>query len=723
MESINAANSDGEQRPQKRLRTPAQPFEAGSATDKLAVEEERMLAQAIANSRKDQGREPLTAIPFGPTFYPTVEEFSGDPLLYIEKIRSVAEKYGICKIVPPKGWNPPFSLDVDCPKKFQTKDQSIHRLQEGISFGDGIDYTVKDYQKMATDWSKEWRDKHYPSQREPKPSIPVSVENAPSDENQAPATLASSSTSTGQGSEAAHEQNMGGSTFKPKMTPASLEQDYWDIVETQRHDIDVDYGNDVDTSDFGSGFPISERGRSVNSSNFQAGDSNDKLPEPAFGTEEFYKETFWNLNNIPNSRNSVLRHLKVGINGINVPWLYFGCLFSTFCWHNEDNYMYSINYHHKGAPKQWYGVPGTKQDADGVERVFKSYLSMKMRDVPDLLHHITTSFSPRLLVKEGVRVCKLLQHSGEFIVTFPRAFHGGFSLGPNCGEAVNFALHDWIPHAVDANERYRTFARPSVFSHDRLVYTMAHHVSELRTKRLCKTLAKELRRLMQEELLLRQKLINAGVRDVSKDVDLPPNRLDRLDEESADYDDKRLCHSCKHICFFSAVCCECSDSKVSCLRHSHYMCRCSIKRKYILVWTPEKEMKEAIAKVEKRGEELSDSEPAQQTHAPIPREALKDAPGSSKDRLLHEMYEVPVAPICYIDSVPELVSSDASISSRSLGDSSSVLKDPPEAGTIAAPLTMQQITMQRIQNAATANPKVPVIVAAGQMDVIANSSL
>ena len=76
--------------------------------------------------------------------------------------------------------------------------------------------------------------------------------------------------------------------------------------------------------------------------------------------------------------------------------------------------MNSINYHHKGAPKQWYGVPGTKHDADGVERVFKSYLSKKMRDVPDLLHHITTSFSPRLLKYEGVRVCKLLQHEGEF---------------------------------------------------------------------------------------------------------------------------------------------------------------------------------------------------------------------------------------------------------------------------------------------------------------------
>jgi hypothetical protein len=207
--------------------------------------------------------------------------------------------------------------------------------------------------------------------------------------------------------------------------------------------------------------------------------------------------------------------------------------------------MNSINYHHRGAPKQWYGVPGTKHDADGVERVFKSYLSMKMRDVPDLLHHITTSFSPRLLNKEGVRVCKLLQHEGEFIVTFPRAFHAGFSLGPNCGEAVNFADTNWMPHAADANERYRTFGRPSVFSHDRLMYTMAHHVNSLRSKEACQAVAQELRRLMQEELLLRQKLIHAGVRDVSKDVELPPNRLDQLDEESADYDDKRLCHSCE----------------------------------------------------------------------------------------------------------------------------------------------------------------------------------
>ncbi|KAL7536479.1 hypothetical protein ACHAXR_007190 [Thalassiosira sp. AJA248-18] len=700
MESANTASSGSDQRPQKRLRTPCQPYEPPS-NDSLSLEEERMLAQAIANSRNDKGREPLTAIPFGPTFYPTVEEFSGDPLLYLEKIRSVAEKYGeFCFSILS------VSARLCHQKKFQTKDQSIHRLQEGISFGDGDDYTVKEYQKMSSDWSKEWKNKHYSApdetNRQAESSISGSLGNAAS-VNKIPASPLSSTAAAAPSSDLAKEEKLGEIGTPKKMTPENLERDYWDIVETGRQDIDVDYGNDVDTSEFGSGFPISERGRSVNSPGFQTGQSNEEIPEPSFGTEEYYKETFWNLNNIPNSKNSVLRHLKVGIHGINVPWLYFGCLFSTFCWHNEDNYMYSINYHHKGAPKQWYGVPGTKQDADGVERVFKNYLSMKMRDVPDLLHHITTSFSPRLLNKEGVRVCKLLQHAGEFIVTFPRAFHGGFSLGPNCGEAVNFALHDWIPHAVDANERYRTFARPSVFSHDRLVYTMAHHINELRTKKICKSLAQELRRLMQEEMLLRKKLINAGVRDVSKDVELPPNRLDQLDEESADYDDKRLCHSCKHICFFSAVCCECSDSKVSCLRHSHYMCRCSIKRKYILVWTPESEMKETISKVEKRGEELSDdSKPATLTSnvSSFHNGALEDAAGASKDRLIHQSYEVEVGPI--IDSVPELVSSDTSVcSSRS----SSTLKDPPETGasTVPNPTISASPNVLQIKDAAAGN--------------------
>lgn len=35
-----------------------------------------------------------------PTFHPTEKDFQ-DPLEYIDKIRSIAEKFGICRVVPP----------------------------------------------------------------------------------------------------------------------------------------------------------------------------------------------------------------------------------------------------------------------------------------------------------------------------------------------------------------------------------------------------------------------------------------------------------------------------------------------------------------------------------------------------------------------------------------------------------------------------------------------
>ena len=40
----------------------------------------------------------------------------------------------------------------------------------------------------------------------------------------------------------------------------------------------------------------------------------------------------------------------------------------------------------------------------------------------------------------GVRVCRAVQAPGEIVVTFPRAYHAGFSNGFSLGEAANFAL-------------------------------------------------------------------------------------------------------------------------------------------------------------------------------------------------------------------------------------------------------------------------------------------
>ena len=114
--------------------------------------------------------------------------------------------------------------------------------------------------------------------------------------------------------------------------------------------------------------------------------------------QSYYAKTGWNLNNLPQWPGSLLRHIRTPINGVNVPWLYCGMLFATFCWHAEDNYLYSINYMHHGAKKRWYGVPATR--ADAFEKVMKQKLPLRFREEPDLLFHVRVCHSWYIFEKQ-----------------------------------------------------------------------------------------------------------------------------------------------------------------------------------------------------------------------------------------------------------------------------------------------------------------------------------
>jgi [histone H3]-trimethyl-L-lysine4 demethylase len=65
--------------------------------------------------------------PSAPIFRPTIEEFS-DPIEYINGIRNTVEKFGICKIIPPKEWQPPFCIDND-EFKFVPRLQRLNELE------------------------------------------------------------------------------------------------------------------------------------------------------------------------------------------------------------------------------------------------------------------------------------------------------------------------------------------------------------------------------------------------------------------------------------------------------------------------------------------------------------------------------------------------------------------------------------------------------------------
>lgn len=64
-------------------------------------------------------------------------------------------------------------------------------------------------------------------------------------------------------------------------------------------------------------------------------------------------------------------------------------IFGMVVQHVEDHHFYSLNYMHWGAPKIWYGVPGSA--AEKLEAAMKKHLPDLFDEQPDLLHKLVTS--------------------------------------------------------------------------------------------------------------------------------------------------------------------------------------------------------------------------------------------------------------------------------------------------------------------------------------------
>nr|QEG03040.1 lysine-specific demethylase JMJ18-like isoform X1 [Cymbidium ensifolium] len=510
-----------------------------------------------------------------PVFYPSEEEFR-DTLGYIASIRSKAGKYGICRIVPPPSWKPPCPLkdkNIWEHLKFSTRVQQVDKLQnreplrkrsrnrcqrkrkrrkrlrfgmtrrrsnctttetndcssdaeEKFGFQSGSDFTLQSFQMYAEDFKEQ-----YFGMRDAK------------------------------GSESCCKGETG-KRWQPSVE--EIEGEYWRIVENPSDEVEVHYGADLETGKFGSGFPKASAA----------------TPE---GLDP-HVYSGWNLNNFPRLPGSVLSFESGDISGVVVPWLYIGMCFSSFCWHVEDHHLYSLNYMHWGDPKIWYGVPGNA--AVKLEEAMRKHLPELFEEQPDLLHELVTQLSPSVLKSEGVPVYRAIQKAGEFVLTFPRAYHSGFNCGFNCAEAVNVAPMDWLSHGQCAVELYSEQRRKTSISHDKLLMGAARQAVRALWEILLLGLNNPCNLKWQsvcgkDGLFTKAIMERVRMEQERRDSHCDSTKARKMDSVF-DLSTERECFFCFYDLHLSAAGCECSLDRYACLNHAELLCSCELNQKFFL---------------------------------------------------------------------------------------------------------------------------------------------
>ncbi|VDP44377.1 unnamed protein product [Schistosoma mattheei] len=593
--------------------------------------------------------------PEAPVFYPTPEEFE-DPLGYLMKIRPICIKTGICKIVPPKCWNPPFAVNMkefsftpriqrlyeleggdkirvpsisgryldlyalhkrvaeaggyrqacdnqlwsDIAEKLGYQSRHAHTIKTNyekllLSFDQVVSYPSRPTKEEKIDYSasNELKNLQFfgpgrkavvPEDGRPsnfKPEVNIDEYNCrvcghgddetnllvcdtdscqacyhlycldpplrsiPKCQWKCPECVRAICCNPvdvygfPQSSKTYSLQEFGvmadqfkSTYFKRPCTDVpcgEVEREFWRILQEYNDDVVVEYGADIHSSSQGSGFPTKSMLKNLVGTASQLAEA------------KKYADSPWNLNILP--------------------------LLD------------------RGEPKTWYGV--SRLHADDFERAMKKHATELFDQAPDLLHHITTNVNPNILQAEGVPIYRTDQHCGEFVVTFPRAYHAGFNQGFNFAEAVNICLPDWLPIGRACIEHYAEIKRHCVFSNDELLCTLAEvavgnvlpeeiltltnpvtsctsngecsdnpepHISE-KLPPGCSTsgldigavaiVHQEFTCVLKEERRLRELIIQSGVSN---------SRKVRFDEMS---DDARVCDFCLTTLFLSGVSCSC----------------------------------------------------------------------------------------------------------------------------------------------------------------------
>ncbi|PWA82010.1 transcription factor jumonji (jmj) family protein / zinc finger (C5HC2 type) family protein [Artemisia annua] len=480
--------------------------------------------KVIACWRPEEGCRP--SVKSTSVLHPTEEEFK-DIYKYIEKIRPKAEENGICRILPPESWKPPFLLKGNKfdTTRFGTHVQEINALKDlhskrklneiielkdgsdGFEFESGPEFTLPAFKRYAEQFKQNYFKK----------------------------------------------QDM----FTGVGTPAweNVEGEYWRIIQNPTEEIQVLSGHNLETKVLGSGFPLPS-----------LDDHNDDQSK--------YRKSGWNLNNTPNMPGSLLP-FDCDNSTPSTSLMDVGMCFSSLCWKVEEHHLYLLSYMHLGSSRIWYGVP-SKYRLKCEALLKKTFPELSRHR--ELFHKLVTQLSPSILKSEGIPVYRCVQHPKQFILIFPGAYYWGFDTGFSVSEKANFAPLDWLPHGQLTVETYSEMHRKTSISYDKILLGGAREAAksswDSRKRGWNNACGKDgwftraLKSRVRRESFKREFLCN-GARS-------------RKMEEDFGCSLKRECFLCFSDLYLSAAGCSCSPDKYSCLEHSKQICTCPWSSRFFL---------------------------------------------------------------------------------------------------------------------------------------------
>ncbi|KAG5306388.1 JARD2 protein, partial [Pseudoatta argentina] len=337
-----------------------------------------------------------------PTFHPTEKDFQ-DPLEYIDKIRPIAEKFGICRVVPP----PNFKVNIAERKFYKT---SYIKEERGKLFDEVETEWVRKESKALQRQEVTFNDNDEEEDEDSSDEIEECIVKGRNMPLNAFYRIARNTQRMWFGENQRGNETEGASANE-------VESAFWKHVAERKRHVCV-HAASIDSSGRGFGFSVAKN-------------------------SPFARHP-WNLKVLTNNPGSVLRALGP-LMGVTVPTLHVGMLFSACCWYRDPHGLPWIEYLHTGAKKIWYGIPDEHNNnfRKALSKMVPQYCKNKTIWLPS----DTAMVPPELLVSNNVPLCQTVQEPGQFIIVFPKAFTSSICTGYVVSESVYFAQPSWLETA------------------------------------------------------------------------------------------------------------------------------------------------------------------------------------------------------------------------------------------------------------------------------------